>query len=184
MPSEKKPTWVTVVAIIAIIFSSFGILGGAQEIVTPQMTEFQKKMFTDMTEEVRQQIENSPQPANPADRQAQEFLLKWFGMFESLLNFPDWYKSWLVISGILTLLVSGYYLLSAIWFLQLRRKSIVMIYIAFVLSIILGTTKAIVTTKALGSLALMMMSGGIVAVVVELVLLIVVFSSDKACFDR
>ena len=184
MSSEKKPTWVTVVAVIAIIFSSFGILNGAQEIMMPHMVDFQKQMFEATTEGFRKQIEDSPQPTDPAARQTQESVLKMFDMFEKLFDFPEWYKSWLVVSGILSLVVNGFYLLAAIWFLQLRRRSIPMIYISFVLSIALGITKVVVATNALSSVALFMMSGGLIAVVIELILLIVVISSNKACFDR
>lgn len=184
MSTEKKPTWVTVVAVIAIIFSSFGILGGSQEIIMPQMVEFQKKMFTTMTEQFKQEIDKQSAPTDPAAQQAQQTILGLFKMIESMFDFPDWYKSWLVVSGILSLLINGFYLLVAIWFLQLRRKAIPLIYTAFGLSITLGITKTVVAVNALSAYAMMMMGGGLIAIVIEMVLLIVVLTSNKECFTK
>jgi len=184
MTTEKTPTWVTVVAIIAIIFSSFGILGGTQEIIMPQMVEFQKQMFSTMTEEFKREIEKQPAPSDPGAQQVQQSVLHMFELIEQMFNFPDWYKSWMVVSGILSLLVNGFYLLATIWFMQLRRRAIPLIYAAFGLSIALGITKVVVAVNALSSVAMFMMAGGLIAIVIELVLLIVVLSSDKKCFTN
>ena len=184
MTTEKKPTWVTAVAIIAIIFSSFGILGGTQEIMMPQMLEFQKKMFSTMTEEFKREMENQPAPSDPAAQQIQQSVMDIFEMIEQMFNFPDWYKSWMVISGILSLLINGFYLYAAIIFMQLRRKAIPLIYTAFGLSIALGITKVVVAVNALSAFAMFMMSGGLIAIVIELVLLIVVLTSRKDCFTN
>ena len=48
---KKRPTWATVVGILGIVFSSFGILGAGQIIMTPKIMEFQKQMITTMTEQ-------------------------------------------------------------------------------------------------------------------------------------
>jgi len=184
MATEKKPTWVTVVAIVAIIFSSFGILGGTQEIITPQMVEFQKKMFSTMTDEFRREIENQPQPTDPSAQEVQKKMLELFSMFEQMFNFPDWYKTWLVYSGILSLIVNGFYLFAAIRFMQLWRNAVPLIYTAFVLSIGLGITKVVVAVNALSATAMFMMSGSLIAIVIEMVLLIVVLTSNKDCFTH
>ena len=184
MANEKRPTWVTIVAVVAIIFSSFGLLGATQQIVMPQMAEFQKKFFNTMTSEIRSEIAKQPTPADPEARQAQETVLEMFDMIESMFNYPEWYKTWMVIAGIIGLFVYGFYLLAAIWFLQLKRKSIPMIYIAFILSIVLGITNTVVTARALSALAILLMSGGLIGIVIEIVLLIVVLSSNKQCFTN
>lgn len=184
MSTDKKPTWVTVVAIITIVFSSFGILGGSQEIIMPQMLEFQKKMFTTMTEEFKREMEKQPEPQDPSAQQVQKTMLELFTMIESMFNFPEWYKSWMVVSGILSLLINGFYLLAAIWFMQLKRRAIPLIYTALAFSITLSITKVVVAVNALSAFAMMMMSGGIIAIVIELVLLIVILTSDKECFTK
>ena len=184
MTAEKKPTWVTVVAVVAIIFSCFGILGASQQIVMPQMAEFQKKIFTTMTSEFKREIDKQPAPSDPEAQRLQQTVFDLFKMIETMFDYPDWYKTWVVIAGIIGLLINGFYLLAAIWFLQLRRKGIPLIYTAFVLSIVLGITNTVVTANALSAFALIFMSGGLIGVVIELVLLIVVLSSDKACFTK
>ena len=184
MSSVKKPTWVTVVAVVAIIFSCFGLIGGAQEIIMPQTVEFQKKMFTTVTEEFKREMEKQPENSDPAAQQAQQTILNLFKMFESMFDFPDWYMSWIVISGILSLVVNGFYLFAAIWFMQLKSRAVPLLTTAFIISIGLGVTKIVVAVNALSSLALMMMSGGLLAVVIELVLLIVVLTAEKACFNN
>jgi len=184
MTAEKKPTWVTVVAVVAIIFSSFGILGASQQIVMPQMAEFQKKIFTTMTGEFKKEIEKQPAPNDPQAQKIQQTVLELFDMIETMFDYPDWYKTWVVIAGIIGLLVNGFYLLAAIFFLQLKRKGIPLIYTALVLSIILGITNTVVTANALSAFALIFMSGGLIGTVIELVLLIVILTSNKECFTH
>jgi len=47
----KKPTWVTVIGVLGIIFGCFGILGGGQEIAMPKMMKMQKEMLTAMEQQ-------------------------------------------------------------------------------------------------------------------------------------
>jgi hypothetical protein len=180
--AKKKPTWITVVAVIAIIFSSFGILGGTQEIMMPQMVDVQKEMVTNITDEYKREMEKYQGQMSPEEKVMQDKFLSIFEMISGMFDFPDWYKSWMVVSGILSLLVNGFYLFAAIWFMQLRRRAIPLLCGAFALSMTLGITKIVVAVQALSSFALLMMSGSMIAIVIELVLLIVVLTSNKDSF--
>ena len=184
MANEKKPGWITAIAVVAIIFSCFGLLNGSQEIIMPQMLEFQKEMFGEMTTEIRREIDKQPAPSDPSAQGAQNFVLNMFDKLAALFDIPEWYKGWLVISGILSLLVNGFYLLAAILFLQLKPRAIPLMYIALILSISLGITKTVVAVNALSSFAMMMMSGSLLAIVIEIILIIVIATGDKSPFKQ
>ncbi|MGD8669435.1 MAG: hypothetical protein PVF31_05095 [Desulfobacterales bacterium] len=44
----KRPTWVTIVGVLGIIFSCLGILAAGQEMIMPKILEMQKEMLSDI----------------------------------------------------------------------------------------------------------------------------------------
>ncbi len=182
MTQQQRPSWVTGVAITAIIFSCFGLINGAQEIVMPQMLDAQKEMMQTVIDGFTEELESQNIENNPEAREAQEFIQSMFGMLNNIFDLPQWYQSWLVMSGILSLLINGFYLFAAIWLLQLRPPSVALMYVALPLSIILGIVKLVMAHRALSGIAFLMMSGSIIAIVIELVLLIVLLAANKAAF--
>jgi hypothetical protein len=180
---HKRPTWATVVGIIGIVLSGFGILGAGQTIIMPKMLEFQKQMFTQMAEEMERDAAEKGAPAQGVNAGPHAMPpKKMFEMMQKMWNLPEWFSTWSVIAGLFQLLISGFYLLSCIWLLQMKPASINMFYCAAGTKILLGIVNGVVAIMASSLMIMMMMAWGVVGIVFHIVLLIVVASGNKEAF--
>jgi len=184
MNTQRKPGWVTAVAIIGIVLSGFGTMGGIQEALSPFMFEQQKQQYDQLIKEfgtISDELERYEDPAN----QGMINFMKWIvAAFEKIINMPDWYKTWMVISGLLSMAINGFYLFAAIWLLQLKPQAIRYLYIALPLSITLGISRTYFAYAAFADTGLMFMGGTMVAIVIEIILLLVIFKADKAPYRQ
>ncbi len=142
----KKPTWVTVVGILGIIFSCLGILGAGQEMIMPKMLQMQKEMVSDIGNMIEKEMEK--ERAKQSNRQGgqkggAEFPMGMFKSFTKMFDFPPWYGTWSIISGILKLLICAFFLFASIRLLQLKPSSIRLFYWAAGSSIALGVVKGL-----------------------------------------
>ena len=181
----KRPTWATVVGVLGIIFSCLGILGAGQEIIMPKIFKFQKEMFSDFEKIIQEEIEK--ERTNQTDQEGEnksssEIPLGIFKSFTKMMDFPDWFGTWSIISGILKLLISAFFLLASIRLLQMKTSSIKLFYWAAGSSIALGFLKGIVALSAVSFMAIAMMFGGVFGIVIDIVLIIIVATGNKEAF--
>ena len=101
-----------------------------------------------------------------------------------MFDFPEWYGTWSIISGILKLLVCAFFLLASIRLLQLKPASIRLFYWAAGSSIALGVIKGAVAILAVSFIGIAMMLGGILGIIIDIVLIIVVATGNKQVFYR
>ena len=183
----KKPTWVTVVGVLGIIFSCLGILGAGQEMMMPRMVKMQMEMFSDFEKMIEAEMERemTDQPYSDGDfRGNAEFPTGMFKSFMKMMDYPDWFGTWSIISGILKLMVAAFFLLASIRLLQLKPSSINLFYWAAGASISLGVIKGGVAISAGSFLAMTMVIGGVFGILIDIVLIIVVATGNKAVFYR
>jgi hypothetical protein len=181
----KRPTWATVVGVLGIIFSCLGILGAGQEIMMPKIVKFQKEMFSDFEKIIQEEIEKerTNQPDQEGENKSGAEIP--MGIFQSIIkmmDFPDWFGTWSIISGILKLLVSAFFLLASIRLLQMKTSSIKLFYWAAGSSIALGVLKGIVALSAVSFMAIAMMFAGVFGIIIDIVLIIVVATGNKEAF--
>ena len=184
MDSNKKPGWVTAVAIIGIVLSGFGVMGGIQESLTPIMLEAQRAEYEAVIEEFNNITVDNGEYVSEEDQQIIEMIQSFTKFFEKILNMPEWYLNWLVISGIISMLVHGFYLFAAIWLMQLKPYAPRFLAVALPLSIAFAITRTTIAVQALDNMALLMMGGTLIAMVVEIILLIVLLVKDKSAFKQ
>ncbi len=183
----KRPTWVTVVGILGIIFACLGILGAGQEMIMPKMLKMQKEMFTGFGKmiEAEMEKERANQSNNEGEHQGgAEIPVGIFNSFTKMFDLPEWYGTWSIISGILNLLISAFFLLASIRLLQLKPSSINLFYGAAGSSIALGVLRGAVALTAGSFMGLAMMVGGVFGLLIDIVLIIVVATADKEAFYR
>ena len=181
----KRPTWATIVGVLGIIFSCLGILGAGQEIIMPKVFKLQKEMLSDFEEIIEEEIEK--ERINQLDQEggtnsSAEIPMGIFKSFTKMLDFPDWFGTWSIISGILKLLISAFFLLASIRLLQMKRSSINLFYWAAGSSIALGVLKGIVALSAVSFMAIAMMFGGFFGIIIDIILIIVVATGNKEAF--
>ncbi len=181
----KRPTWATAVGILGIIFSCLGILGGGQEIMMPKMLKFQQEMLSDFEKIIEEEIEKerAKQPDQEGEpKSSAEIPMGIFKSFTKMMDFPDWYGTWSIISGILKLFVCAFFLLASVRLLQMKPSSIKLFYWAAGSSIALGVLKGIVALSAVSFMAIAVMIGGVFGIIIDIVLIIVVATGNKEAF--
>lgn len=170
---KKRPTWATIVGVMGIIVGCLGILGGVQSITMPGMIDMQKALWTDMKASMEQHEITEPH------RMPSEEI---FRMMENMWDIPDWFSAFCLLSGIITLFVSGFYAFAAIRILQTHPAAIKLFYAAAAVSIGFTIMKAVFVMVALSFMGMSMIVGGLLGVVINVVLLFVVATSDKTVF--
>ncbi len=184
MDTNRKPGWVTAVAIIAIVLSGFGVMGGIQEALTPFMLDAQRADYEIMIEELNNIATESEQNLGPEEQQVTEMFKSFAGFLEKILDMPEWYLNWLILSGIISIFIHGFYLFAAIWLMQLKPYAPRFLAIALPLSIGFAITRITIAVQALDSMAMLMMAGTLVATSVEVILFIILLSKDKSAFRQ
>ena len=184
MNTNVKPGWVTAVGIIAIVLSGFGVLGGLQESLTPVMIDAQRAEYEMIIEEFNSMTAEGEQQLSPEDQQIIDMMSSFAEFFEKILNMPEWYLNWLIVSGIISMLIHGFYLFAAIGLMQLKPHAPRFLATALPLSIALAITRTTIAVQALGGMAFFMMGGTLIALLIEVVLLIVLLTKDKSVFKQ
>lgn len=172
----KRPTWATVVGILGIIIGCFGILRAGYDIITPKVIEFQKEIIPEMLKEFEKKQESSKTPL-PAHHD------KFLNMANKMLNVPNWFNIWLVVSGIIGLLVSGFYIFASISLLLVKKSAIKLFYIMVGISIGFIILKGIVAMVGMPLVGFSMLVGGIFGIGLNVILLVVVITGDKQVFS-
>jgi len=121
----KKPTWIKVVGIMGIILGCFGLFGAGSTIMTPKMMEIQKEMMPQMRE-----MMESQQGSSEAT----------MALMEKMWDVPEWFGTWCLVSGIIALLIAGYYIFACVNLLRIKKTAITMFYIAAGISIVFADT--------------------------------------------
>ena len=169
----KRPTWVTIVGIMGIVFGCFGILGNGQMMIMPKMLKLQKKIWSGMKESFEKQEAKRPQSGPP------KAMLE---AMEDMCDVPPWFGTYCVVAGIVSLLVSGFYVFASIQLLQTKSAAIKLFYSALGLDIGFTILKAGVAVASMSFMGMAMMMGGMFGVVVSVVMLVVVATGDKTAF--
>lgn len=191
----ERPTWVTIVGVLGIIFGCFGVLGGGQEMLMPKIMEMQKGMFTHFQEAIKKQHERNTDKsaketettednhgARTASNAVDEFPIEIFDMMQKMWEVPEWFGTWSIFSGLSKAAVSALMLLASIWLLMLKKAGIKLFYIAAGLSIFLCVAKGIIALSAMSFMMMAMMFGGAFGAFIDVVLIIVVATGSKEVF--
>ena len=160
----KRPTWVTVVGILMIIFGVFGILGSVQQMFMPKMLEWQKSI-----------MEPAMERAKEKDPAAEKMLDE----FHKLMNLTDAQKQTLIAMGIVSLLICGFYLFAGINMIQFKENFVKIAYWAIGLSISFTLVQVMLAVASDMLFFMFMMIGAVFSLTIDLILLIVIILNDK-----
>ena len=187
----ERPTWATIVGVLGIVFGCLGILGGGQEMFMPKMMEFQKEMLTVIQESTStaSQItvegnsgEGLTTEGSLKDIPMDELPFDMLNIMEKMCDFPEWFGTWSIFTGISKIIISAFYLFSAICLLQTKPSSIKLFYWAAGLSIALALAKGVFGLNYLSFMGIAMTAGGLFGAMIEVVLIIVVATGNQMAF--
>jgi len=172
----KRPTWATIIGVLAIIFGIIGILSGAQEMAMPSMIETQKEVQKEMMSNLASGANGIPAP--PAAGVA--------NMMEAMntqLELPEWYMSWAPIMGLLSIVIASIYLASGVFLLIVKQFAVKLFYVAIGLSILWAAIQAVIFEKTGVGIIMAQMAGSVASLAIDIVLLFVVLFCSKEAFS-
>lgn len=182
----ERPTWATITGILAIVFGSFGIIGGAQEVVMPYMLDMQKEMLHSMNELVQQTQQKNAQSKIESEVSASQdfnpFAILHF--LNEKMEIPDWFRTYAPVFGGISILISGFYLFSGIFLLMLKPLAPVLFQITLGVSILWGIISATIYGMSENALLIMSIPGSIAGIVIDIVLLVVLLIGNKDAFRQ
>lgn len=181
----QRPTWATVVGILAILFGSFGVIGGAQEIVMPYMLDMQKDMMQNMNEMVQEIQKKELEKKSESSKNVEHHYnpLKIFDFFSDKMDLPDWYRTYALLFGVVSMLIAGFYLLCGILLLMLKPLAPLLFKITLAFSILWGVISGLIYGLSDNFVLIMSIPGSVAGIVIDIVLLVVIFVGNKEAFQ-
>lgn len=182
----KRPTWATVIGILMIIFGVFGVLHGAQEMVMPSVMDMQKKIMTTIDESKVHDEDGSKAStdAQEADAQLQMNMMKLFSEVQEEFKYPEWFKSWSLVFGLISMVVGALYILSGTFLLMMKPFAIKLFYTTIGISVIWSVIQIVVYSVSTSSILLVQIPGAVGSIVIDIVLLVVVIVGNKESFAQ
>ncbi len=164
----QRPSWVTVVGILGIIFGFLGLFAGVYTAMVPKMLSTQQEMIKNMPT----QTQNGMTPEMQAS-------------FEKMFKVDDSFRTWSVVFGLFGMLLNAAYAVAFILFITLKPYALRLVYMALGASITLTILRMIVLMSASSSMIAWMTGWyAIFGFLADVVLLIVVLVSDKSVFQN
>jgi len=167
----KKPTWITVVGVLGIVFGIFGLIGSGQVAAMPTFLQWQRRMF-----------DSFPVAPAAADQQNLEQFQQAMRMF--LGDQPSWFGPACIALGVIGLAINGLYVFAGVSLLQLKPNSARLFSRVLGASIALGIVRALVMMNGYSFMAIPMLMSGLVGVVLDVILLVVIVTSDKSTIGQ
>ncbi len=169
----KNPTWVTFIGVTGMIFGGLGVWSGSQTVVMPHMLKMHQQMMSEMMKAMPRP------PAGKAAGPQPEDMMK---MFDRIYEVPDWFATWLVIAGLISVVVCSVYVFASISLLQLKPFALRLFYGATIASMTWTLVRASVAASAGGFLGYGIVASGMMGLAADIILLLVVTTSEKDVF--
>jgi hypothetical protein len=166
----KKPTWITVVGVLGILFGICGLFVSGQVAAMPTIMQWQKQIFETIPTD------------QAADRQnAEQFKQVMRGFFGDQ---PSWFGPACMTLGVIGLVVNGFYIFASVTLLQLKPNAARLFTAVLGVSIALGVARAVVMMNGFSFMAIPMLMSGVVGVVLDIILLVVIATGDKSMLGQ
>jgi len=161
IPHIKRPEWMTVLGVIGIALGALGVMGSLQAFIMPQMLRLEQHLFRSFADAAASEGAKGPGTL--------------FEFFADNFTIPEWFKSWIIISGIIGLFVAGYFIYASIQLINSKPNSL-KLYIRAVWFRVALIVAGIACALTLGSLfAFAAVAGGTFGLAIDAVLLIIAY---------
>lgn len=175
----KRPTWATIVGVLAILFGIAGVFGGADEMSAPAVVKLQHEVLEVLRKEKPIPEAETPAPQAGADEEDEIDMSVVFKVSTKSFTLPDWYKSWALVIGGLSMIVAMCYFSAGILLLMEKRYAVQVFHIAIALSIIWVVFQAIIYSRSGSPVLMAQIPSALASVVIDIMLVMVVFFGSK-----
>lgn len=182
----KRPTWVTVIGVLTILFGVSGIFVGGQKMLMPTMLEMQKNMIAEFSKFEAEKDDgndavNAPDTGQSPSQSAgaNQAIFKMFEEINEQIRIPEWYKNQAISIGAISMAISAFYLLSGIFLLIMKPFAVRSFYFAAGLSILWSAFQVALFAQAGEGMLLMLIPHLIAGILIDAVLVTVVILNAK-----
>ena len=166
----KKPTWITVVGVLGILFGICGLFVSGQVAAMPTIIQWQKQM-----------LDVIPIDRTADQQNAEQFKQVMRGFFGDQ---PSWFGPACMALGLIGLVVNGLYIFASVTLLQVKPNAARLFTTVLGVSIALGVARALVMMNGFSFMAIPMLMSGLVGVVLDIILLVVIATGDKSTLGQ
>ena len=167
----KRPRWATVVGILGMIIAFFGLTSAGQMLTIPKMIRLQHQIMHDM------EVSMKGKPKDQAELQKVQDVIN-----QMIGQVPDWFKTAVIILGVLGVIVNGVYIFACIALLLVKSYAVRWFYVAVALSIALTVSRGVAAVLSTKFIGLGVAVIGLVGIVLDVILLVVVATGRKEAF--
>ncbi|MHC4662868.1 MAG: hypothetical protein ACYS8W_14395 [Planctomycetota bacterium] len=193
-PEYIRPGWVTALAIAGLIIGGLGVMASAGQMVTPKILEFQKAIWKAMEEsfekaeqERKKRMEEAAAKGSPQFPAAYNYpppAKEFFGVFEKFTDMPQWFKTALVVFGVIGLFVCGLYIVASIKLFSATPESVRLFIIVMALGTVLALVEVTFSMFSDCFVGFIILANIFVGAVASFILLIIAASADKSALRR
>ncbi|MCP4715655.1 MAG: hypothetical protein GY868_11105, partial [Deltaproteobacteria bacterium] len=160
----KKPQWATVIGIIGIMLGCFGLTEAVQTLAKPRLLLLQNGIVQHMHMNGEERGSGSEEKVHRES---------------NIQHVPPWFKTWCTASGLTALIISGFYLFTAIRLFQLKPGALQLFIPAVVLSLCFAFIKVTVMLSITIFAGSPLLTGLIIGAVINLLLLTLAANTEQ-----
>jgi hypothetical protein len=179
---RKKPAWMTVISVLGLVLSVFGIMSTFSVLTMPLLFRVQSNfVFKQVkTDEVKTEANDLMDEDAAYERQAMIHQQKAMRFFENMTDAPRWYFVYNTLNGLLQLAAFGWMFFSCIMLLQNKSSGVRFFVWAGVCIVGLNVVQLAVALASWIPLSLMLLPSGMTWAFLFILLMIVMIRSDKS----
>ncbi|RMA82570.1 hypothetical protein [Umboniibacter marinipuniceus] len=186
MTHQHRPTWVTLVGILTLIFGLFSLLGAAQEIAVPRFLDMQQEVVMHVEEMAQESAaDGSAEIDITVDGEQTTVDVDEIMVFVvHLFDVPEWFEDWAFSIGIMSLAIALLYCIAGIILLMANEISLPIFYTALTLSMLWEIFRIAIFAQTEAPLLLMQIPISVLSLLLDTILLVIVLAANKTSFAR
>ncbi|MEX1002780.1 MAG: hypothetical protein WDZ35_11750 [Crocinitomicaceae bacterium] len=165
---QKPPTWGKAIGIIIICLGALGFFYNIYKLIIPTFLNFQSEFMGEMSNLEHNELQRAP-----------------FDTFQEMISITPWQSQVIVGSGILGIILCGFYLAGGIKLQKANYKNFIFAKNALIAFIILNAlTLILVFFDNFNFIVFGLMVYLLIGLIFDIVLLIIMLSSDRSIYER
>ena len=184
MSSNKRPTWVTAIGVITLVFGLFSILGATQELLTPR--------FIDMQQTVEMHIHDMAKESSKDGKSNIKITIddetlilsvdEVMAAVTDVFDVPKWFAEWAFTIGVISMAIALLYCFGGISLLMANEISLPIFYCVMGMSILWEIIRIALFAQSEAILLLVQIPFSVFSIIIDVILLLIVLTSRRTSF--
>lgn len=186
MAHQHRPTWVTLVGMLTLVFGFLSLLGAGQEIAVPRFLAMQQTIVMHV-EEMAEESALDASAEIEITLDGEQTTINFDEIMVVVAHFfdvPDWFENWAFTIGVISLAIAVLYCIAGIALLMANEVSLPIFYTALALSMLWESFRIIIFSQTEAPLLIMQIPLSGMSLLIDLILLVIVLAAEKTSFAR